>query len=274
MASPRAEARAIVDRLRALGTARNREGMAHYGIVAKQVLGVPMDPLRAEAKRLGRDHALAEALWATGWQEARILAALVDDPAQVTAAQMMRWARDFENWAVCDNACFHLFDQSPRAWAQLPRWAARNAEFVRRAAFATMAGMAVHDRDTPDAPFLDALSLVRAHAHDGRNYVKKGVSWALRSVGNRSPALHAAASALARELAASADAAERWVGRDALRDLEWPLARARAAKKGAARAARAERAASRDAARVGRKSTGTKRSMPSTSTRRVLRSPR
>jgi 3-methyladenine DNA glycosylase AlkD len=202
------------------GSRRNSEGMARYGIVAPKVYGASVATIRQLAKQLGRDHDLALALWETGWYEARMLCAFVDEPAKVTPAQMDRWARDFDNWAICDTICFHLFDRTPLAWRKLAPWSRRRDEFVKRAAFATLAGLALHDKTAPDAPFLDALALVERAASDERNFVKKGVSWGLRSLGHRNPRLHAAAVATARRLASSPEPAARWVGKDALRDLQ------------------------------------------------------
>ena len=164
-------------------------------------------------------HPLALALWKTDIYEARMLAAVVEDPARITAAQMDRWARDFDNWAICDHCCFHLFDETPHAWAKIDRWTRRREEFVKRAGFALLASVALHDKRAPDAPFVRALGLIAREACDDRNFVKKGVSWALRSIGRRNPALKAAALSLARRLAASDDRTARWIGRDAVKDL-------------------------------------------------------
>ncbi len=194
--------------------------MARYGIVAEKVYGVSVGQLRAYAKTIGRDHALAGALWKSGWYEARMLATFVDDPARVTPAQMERWCRDFDNWAICDTACFHLFDRTPRAFAKVAAWADRKAEFEKRAAFALLASLAGHDRASGDTAFRASFPMIERAASDPRNFVKKGVSWALRGIGHRSAALHAESVALARKLAASPDPATRWVGKDALRDLE------------------------------------------------------
>jgi 3-methyladenine DNA glycosylase AlkD len=158
-----------------------------------------------------------------------MLVAFVADPAQVTARQMDRWCRDFDNWAICDTLAFALFDRTPHAWRKVDQWARRRREFERRAAFALLASLAVHAKDAPDAPFLERLPLIEAAAADGRNFVRKAVSWALRSTGTRSVALHQAALALAGRLAESPDAAERWVGKDALRDLQRPLVARRVA---------------------------------------------
>ena len=183
------------------------------------------------AKRLGRSHELALALWDTGWYEARLLTSFVDEPARVTSAQMDRWCRDFDNWGICDTLCFHLFDRTPHAWSKVARWSGRRDEFAKRAAFALLASLAGHDRTTGDQPFLDGLRLVEDAATDERNFVKKGVSWALRMVGRRNAALHAAAVRVARRLSASPEAAASWVGRGALEELTTPAVMRRIARR-------------------------------------------
>jgi 3-methyladenine DNA glycosylase AlkD len=220
----------ILDYLRRRGSKRNVDGMARYGIVAPKVFGVSVGTLRDLGKKIGRDHALALALWKSGWYEARMLCAFVDEPDKVTPAQMDRWAKDFDNWAICDSTTFHLFDKTPHAWAKVRAWAPRKEEFVKRAAFALLAAMAVHDKKAPDAPFRRAFPLIARAAKDERNFVKKGVSWALRAIGNRSTALNREAIQLATRLAKSKDAAERWVGKDTLRDITRPMVQKRAAK--------------------------------------------
>jgi len=211
--------RQILATLERRGTKRNREGMARYAIVAPKAFGVSVATIREIGKQTGRSHELAEALWKTGWYEARMLAPFVDEPARVTPAQMDRWARDFDNWAICDALCFHLFDRTPHAWRKIEQWSGRRGEFVKRAAFALLASVALHDRTTPNAPFLGALPLIERAAVDDRNFVKKGVSWALRGVGRRNPELNAAAIAVARRLAAASEPSARWIGKDALREL-------------------------------------------------------
>jgi 3-methyladenine DNA glycosylase AlkD len=214
--------------LKRRGTRKNRDGMARYAIVAPKAFGVPVSAIQQLGKRLGRDHALAAGLWKSGWYEARMLAAFVDEPGKVTAAQMDRWARDFDNWAVCDHQCFHLFDRTPHAWRKIEQWSRRREEFVKRAAFALLASVALHDKVTGDAPFMRSLVLIEAAASDERNFVKKGVSWALRGVGRRSRTLNAASVNTAQRLKQSPDsAAARWIGRDALRELTSPAVRGR-----------------------------------------------
>jgi 3-methyladenine DNA glycosylase AlkD len=212
------------------GSKKNRDGMARYGIVASKVFGVSMGTMQSLAKELGRDHALSEALWKTGWYEARMLASLVGEPARVTPAQMERWSRGFDNWAVCDTATFVLWDRTPHAWTKVHEWSTRKEEFVKRAAFAMLASLTVHDKQAPDEPYLKGLKLIEHEASDDRNFVKKAVNWALRSIGKRNPALNKAAIAVARRLAESDDPASRWVGKDALREVTSPAVQKRLSK--------------------------------------------
>jgi 3-methyladenine DNA glycosylase AlkD/uncharacterized protein YdhG (YjbR/CyaY superfamily) len=194
-----------------------------YGIVTKaEVYGVPVGTLRAMAKNLGHDHALAQQLWASGVYDARMLATMVGDPAKVTPAEMDRWAKDFDNWAIVDTACFHYWDRSPHAVKQIEKCPKAKDEFVKRAAFALMASCALH-KTISDEACLRGLDLIEAHARDPRNFVKKAVNWALRAIGGKkSPKCRAAARELAEQLSVSEDATERWVGKDAMRAFDKP----------------------------------------------------
>jgi 3-methyladenine DNA glycosylase AlkD len=217
----------VVARLRAQANRANAAGMARYGINPAQTLGVSMPALRGMAKTIGRDHDLAQALWATAIHEARILAALVDEPGKVTKAQMERWAEDFDSWDVCDQVCGSLFDRTPHAAEKARAWSARKPEFVKRAGFVLMAAKAVHDKGAPDEVFLSWLPIIEREAGDERNFVRKAVNWALRQIGKRNRRLHAEALALARRLERHENKAARWVGADAVKELTSEKTRAR-----------------------------------------------
>ena len=221
MATP--SAADVVAWLKKSGSKKARDGMARYGLPSDHAVGISVGALKTKAKALGRDHDLAIALWKTGIYEARLLAAFVGDPGRVTPAEMDRWCKDFDNWGVVDTVCFSLWDRSPHAFAKVRAWATRKPEFEKRAAFALLACLALHDKATKDdAPYLDSLKLIERAAADDRNFVKKGVSWALRLVGRRSRGLHAASMALSKTLAESENATERWLGKEALKDLGKP----------------------------------------------------
>jgi 3-methyladenine DNA glycosylase AlkD len=214
-----AATRGVVAELRALADPTRLPGMARVGIHVDRAIGVSIPHLRKLGRRLGPDHRLALDLWDTGIHEARILASMVDDPAEVTQEQMEVWAADFDSWDVCDQVVGNLFDRTPFAMQAARAWTKRDEEFVKRAGFTLIATRAVHDRRSSDRAFTMWFPAIRRGAADDRNYVKKAVSWALRQIGKRNLALNGAAIAEAETLAASPVTCTRWVGRDALREL-------------------------------------------------------
>lgn len=227
----KASADAIIDRLRTMGSQKGREGMARYGIRTDRAFGVSIYVLRRMAREIGTDHAMALALWETGYHEARLLASIVDDPEQVTEEQMCRWVADFDSWDICDQVCSNLFDRTTYAWKKAFEWAEDGREFVRRAGFVIMAALAVHDKKADDAAFEQFYPVMKKHAMDDRNYVRKAVNWALRNIGKRNMALNASAIKTAREIQAIDSRAARWIAADALRELQGDRVRQRLMKK-------------------------------------------
>ncbi len=209
----------ILEHLESLADPGALEGMARYGIGTQRAFGVKVPHLRKLAKRIGTDHALAGQLWDAAYRETRILASMVDDPAQVTEEQAEAWAADFADWEVCDQCCMNLFAYLPFARRKAVEWAAREEEFVKRAGFALMARLAVSDKQAGDEVFEAFLPIIRREAGDGRNFVRKAVNWALRQIGKRNLALNAKAIATAEEIARMEAKSARWVASDALREL-------------------------------------------------------
>lgn len=209
-----------IAQLRLAGRAENRLGMARFGISTAKALGVSVPDIRAAGRAIRHDHELAQALWESDIHEARILASLVDRPQWVTPEQMDRWAGDFDSWDLCDQVCGNLFDKTPFAHEKIMAWAGDDRQFVKRAAFCTMAWRAVHDKRAIDEELKTYLPLIAREATDPRNFVKKAVNWALRQIGKRSAGLHGPCLELARRLADFNDPAARWIGKDAVRELE------------------------------------------------------
>ena len=210
----------VLHDLKALASEETRLGMKRYGIPNDNALGVAMRGMKGYAKRRGRDHALAGELWQTGIYEAQTVAAFIADPGEISSQDMDRWARDFDNWAICDTVCYHLFDQTPHAWDKVRTWAPNKREFVRRAAHALIWALSVHDRESSDQPFVVALEIIENMPADDRPLVKKSVDMALRAVGKSNRVLNRKAIATARGLAASDARSTSWIGRHALKELE------------------------------------------------------
>jgi 3-methyladenine DNA glycosylase AlkD len=209
----------IVDRLKAHSNVAAVEGMARFGINPKNTLGVSIPVIRSMAKEVGRDHRLAQQLWASGIHEARILATMLDDPHQVTVAQMESWVKDFDSWDVCDQCCSNLFDKTTVAHQKALEWSARKDEFVKRAGFVLMACLAVHDKEASNSQFERFLPVVVRESTDERNFVKKAVNWALRQIGKRNLSLNRLALKTAKQVQKKNSRSARWIASDAIKEL-------------------------------------------------------
>ena len=210
----------IIANLKQLANAQAVEGMVRFGIRPAQALGISMPTLRKMAKEIGRNQALALALWDSGIHEARILASMIAEPQLVSAELMEKWVNDFDSWDVCDQVCGNLFDKTPYAYQKATQWCQQEREFVRRAGFVMMAELAVHDKQAQDEAFLQFFPLIKQHAGDERNFVKKAVNWALRQIGKRNSRLRTLALECAYEIQDMDSKTARWVAKDALKELQ------------------------------------------------------
>lgn len=196
------------------------EGMARYGMAVERRLGVSIPELRLLAKETGRNHELALELWKTGIDEARILAAMIDDPQKLTEDQMEDWVKDINSWDVCDQVCMNLFEKSPLAWKKIRDWSVREEEFVKRTAFSLIACLAWHDKKMEDDKFIALFPVIREGATDERNFVKKAVNWAMRNIGKRNRNLNKVVVDFAKEIQRLDSKAARWIATDAIKELE------------------------------------------------------
>jgi 3-methyladenine DNA glycosylase AlkD len=210
----------IIANLKQLANAQSVQGMAKFGIKPAQALGISIPTLRKMAKEIGRNQALALALWDSGIHEARILASMIAEPQLVSAELMEEWVNDFDAWDVCDQVCGNLFDKTPYAYQKATEWCQQEKEFVRRAGFVMMAELAVHDKQVHDEAFLQFFPLIKQYAGDERNFVKKAVNWALRQIGKRNSHLRIVALECAYEIQDMDSKTARWVARDALKELQ------------------------------------------------------
>ena len=215
-----ASTRAILKKLEAKARPAQLKGMARYGMAVERRLGVSVPDMRKMAKESGKDHELAIELWKTGIPEAMIVAAMIDDPVELSEAQMEDWVKDINSWDVCDQVCMNLFEKTPLAWKKILDWSERKEEYVKRMAFALIACLAWHDKDAEDKAFITIFPVIRRGATDDRDLVKKAVNWALRNVGKRNLNLNEAALKTAREILRIDSKSARWIASDAIRELE------------------------------------------------------
>ena len=213
------QAEDVLKRLESLADPEAVAGMVKFAVGGQHTLGISVPTLRRMAKEIGKDHDLAQQLWTSGIHEARLLATMIDIPQQVTEQQMEVWVKDFDSWDVCDQCCLNLFRKTPFAYDKVEEWSQREEEFVRRAAFALLATLAVHDKQAGDDTFIGFLPIIKREATDERNFVKKAVNWALRQIGKRNLSLNQAAIHATQEIQQLDSKSARWIAADALREL-------------------------------------------------------
>jgi len=222
---------AALRELKKLADPKVRAKLAYFGVNVPKAYGISAPVLHAFARHIGKDQVLAEQLWSSGIHEAKILAALIGESERVTAAQMERWARDFDSWDVVDTACCYLYADAKPAWDKIDEWSSRRAEFEKRAAFSLAAYLSYKDKTAADARFERFLLVIEREAHDERNFVRKAINWALRNIGKRNLRLNAAAIRSAERIRQLDSRAARWIAADALRELRSEAVQARLRKK-------------------------------------------
>ena len=210
----------VLKKLKAKARPDQLEGMVRYGMAAERRLGVSIPEIQKIAKECGKDHKLALELWKTGLAEARIVAAMIDEPEKVTEEQMEEWVKDINSWDICDQVCMNLFEKTPLAWKKILDWSEREEEFVKRAAFALVACLAWHNKEAEDEKFIELFPVIKRGATDERNFVKKAVNWALRNIGKKNQKLNKAALNAAKEIQRIDSKAARWIASNAIRELE------------------------------------------------------
>lgn len=209
----------VIKKLEELSTHKEVEEMARFGISPKRTYGIRMPVLKSIAKECGKSHELATELWEIDTRETRIIASLVDIPKAVTPEQMDIWASGFDYWEICDQCCINLFRKTEFAYDKIYEWTEDDKEFVKRAGFALIATLAVHDKKEGDETFEELLKLTKREACDERNYVKKAVNWAIRQVGKRNKNLNKSAVLIADEIDEIDCKTAHWIAKDALREL-------------------------------------------------------
>jgi 3-methyladenine DNA glycosylase AlkD len=222
---------ATLRELKNLADPKVRVTFAYFGVNVPKAYGISAPALHALARRIGKNHELAEQLWSSGIHEAKILASLLGESRRVTAAQMDRWASDFDSWDVVDSVCCYLFAFAKPAWDKVHEWSGRRAEFHKRAAFSLAAYLSYKDKSSGDARFEQILSLIEREAYDERNFVRKAVNWALRNIGKRNPRLNSAAIRAAQRIRQQGTRSARWIAADALRELQSRAVQLRLRKK-------------------------------------------
>jgi 3-methyladenine DNA glycosylase AlkD len=210
----------IINWLNSQRNETNIAGMKRFGIEVSTAFGVKMPVLRAKAKEIKKNMELSRELWQTGFHEARMIAGFIADPKKITEKDMDDWVKDFNSWDICDVVCFGLFCKTDYYNKKIIEYSSNESEYIRRAAFAMIAGMALQNKKLPDEAYYKYLNLIEKYAFDERNFVKKAVNWALRQIGKRNISLGKKAIEVSERLLIQPHKSAHWIAKDALRELK------------------------------------------------------
>lgn len=209
----------IIESLKLNANPKNVDGMARFGINSHGALGVSVPVIRSIAKEAGKDYALAWQLWNCGIHEAKWLSGLVFPPEELSGDDADELVAGFDSWDICDSLCMNLLDRCSFTRSKITQWADDDREYVRRAGFAVLASIALHDKKAPDEDFIEFFPLIKKHSTDERNFVRKAVNWALRQIGKRNRNLNNLCTEFAIELTDSGNKTARWIAMDTIREL-------------------------------------------------------
>ena len=209
----------IITELKSLSTPDHLAKIAHFGIDNTKALGVKVPLLRQLAKKIGKNHELALELWSTDIHEARLLASMVEFPADIDENQFDVWVSEFDSWDICDQCC-SILGQTSYSLRKIEEYSSRSEEFIKRTAFVLMCEQAIHHKNVENEQFYHFFEIIEREAWDDRNFVRKAVNWALRQIGKRNEILRIKALETCERLLIQNSKSARWIANDAMRELK------------------------------------------------------
>ena len=186
--------------LEALGTAQNRKVYPRHGVKGP-MFGVSYANLGKLAKRLRLDPRLAVDLWSSGNHDARVLATMVDEPAQLTARILRGRLEDVNSYVLADALASlvgrtALRDQLADEWTTDP-----SDEWAGTTGWSLVAAQALDAESTlSDTYFADRLVYIERYIGGAANRVRHSMNGALIAIGCRSPEMRLAAEQAATRI--------------------------------------------------------------------------
>lgn len=210
----------LLQELMQLGNEKYKANVVKLGIPAEHSIGVSTGDVRKLAKSVKKSKELANALWASGYHEARLLAVLLFDKKTSTLDDMEALMKDVISWDLCDHLCKNLIIQIKGYETLIEPWCSDEQTYVKRAGFTLIASAMIHEKVLSEDRIDAYLQLIREYSDDDRDHVKKAASWALREIGKYDFNEQDKAILLAHELVNGGNKAQIWIGKDALKELE------------------------------------------------------
>ncbi len=221
----------ILDDLHSIANPEYVSKMEYFGIKGGKALGIKNAILKPYAKTIGRNQELACQLWDVPIHEAKLLAIWIAESKNFTEKIAEKWVSESYSWDLIDSIGMKIMPKVPFAYSKIAVWSMREPEYEKRMAFATIVGVTQHHKKEPDETMAEFLPIIERESWDERNFVKKGINWALRTIGKRSMNLNKLAIESAERIKKQGTKAASWIAADALRELKGDKVQARLKEK-------------------------------------------
>ena len=181
-----------MEHLESFGSEQTRKIYKNHGASDNQ-FGVSYADLKKLKKKIKTDQPLAEALWETGNEDARVLAMMITDPQLLTVERVEGWLRDCQHYALTDALVTYAAAKAPFAKDVVSQWMQADEEWIGYAGWQLLAHLAMHDQELDDAYFSERVAYIAAHIHAEKNRTRYGMNNALIAIGLRNDELEARA---------------------------------------------------------------------------------
>jgi 3-methyladenine DNA glycosylase AlkD len=174
----------VMEQLAAWGNEARKKHMKKNG-AGENLFGVPLGKLRKLAETLGRDHDLALSLWETGNADARMLSAMILDPAKLTRDRAGRMIKEAGTIDLMEELVFDAVAEAPYAAQLREAWLSSKDDLEGRAGWTlVMSGIQgkqfkpealahyvdLVERDLADAPPLTQWAMNRVMCETAIRY--------------------------------------------------------------------------------------------------------
>ncbi len=194
------------------------ESMRESGVIYKVSYGVTIPELMEIAQPYKGNHELALQLFEQDIRECKIIASIIDDPAQVTGSQIDDWCEDFNNTEIIEQVCNNLFWKSDFALSRSYEWCIEDDELMKKAGLLIIGHRAL-DSTIKDSIFEPYIGIVEEIAESDEEMLSNSSLYALRQIAKRSDYLNDKVVKAAERMSESEFGIANWIGNQLLFEL-------------------------------------------------------
>ncbi len=187
---------------------RNKRGIANWKKRAAKTgklksFGIGLTQLRKLAKQVGRDHKLAQQLWKSDFYDAKIIGLLIDDPKQLSRAQVEEQVEGLQGgmFAHVFASCDATLAKTPFAFELACDWMGSRDDMRRRCAYSLLYELSKKNIEgMDDAYYLGRIDHIQDAIHGEEMWVREAMTGALIGIGKRNKTLNKAAIRAAKAI--------------------------------------------------------------------------